>query len=107
MYDYVFNLPSCYFYYDEFKQAVEITEKDNEVVVEVEVPGFKKDQIDISIRGSVIYIHAKKKGKEFTKFKKLPAKVEVSRSSATLEDGVLIVTLPKEESAKNQKIVIT
>lgn len=98
-------------------------EKDN-VVVKLKAPGFRKENVDISIESGKITVVGKMKEeteeenkdkkyyrkeirqKSFTRSCALPVSVTPDKASAAFEDGVLTITLPKSEEAKPKKINI-
>ncbi|MEO8353913.1 MAG: Hsp20/alpha crystallin family protein [Chthoniobacteraceae bacterium] len=96
-------------------------EKDN-FVVHVELPGMKKEEIDISLHDGVLTVsgerkheHDKKEGEVFRseryfgKFQRsvtLPARVDAAKVKASYKDGVLSIDLPKAEDAKPKQISV-
>jgi HSP20 family protein len=102
--------------------AANMWEGDEAVVVELEVPGLKSDQVEISVVGNqltlelerpdvqqegVTYHRRERPVGSFTRVLRLPAEVDANRVEAGLRDGVLTITLPKAESAKPRKIQVT
>ena len=100
---------------------VNVWERDDAVLVEMEVPGVKKDQLDLSVVGSELSIQINRPDIEqegvtyhrrerpvgsISRVLPLPHEVDANRIEAELHDGILIVTLPKAESAKPRKITI-
>lgn len=103
---------------------VDIKEFENEYKVCVEVPGVKKENIDIELNKSYLKISAKKEEEKEEKNKKyhrtefaygnycrtvyFPQEIDVNGSNAKLNDGVLCLTLPKiknkEEETKKIEI---
>jgi HSP20 family protein len=97
-------------------------DKDN-ILVKVEVPGLKKEQIDISLHDGVITISGERKLEEknqdgtmhrserycgrFHRTVTLPKPVANDRVKATYKDGILTVTLPKTEEAKPRQIEVS
>jgi HSP20 family protein len=97
-------------------------EKDN-FVVKAELPGLKKEDIDINVHNGVLTISGerrqeteKKEGQTFRseryfgRFQRsvtLPAAVDVSKVKASYKDGVLTIDLPKAEEAKPKQIAIS
>ena len=97
-------------------------EKDN-LVVKVELPGLKKDEINLSLHEGVLTIsgerkqeHEKKEGdtfrseRYFGKFQRsvtLPTAVDSTKVNASYKDGVLSVALPKAEEAKPKQIAVS
>jgi HSP20 family protein len=101
--------------------AVTVWEQDDALMVEMEVPGVKKDQIDLSVVGKeltvrinrpegspdgVVYHRRERPVGSFNRVFSLPTEVDANRVGAELRDGVLTVTLPKAESAKPRKITV-
>ena len=99
--------------------AANVWEQDDALLVEMEVPGIKNDQVDISVAGGelsvkinrpevvqegVTYHRHKRPVGSLTRVLRLPVEVDASRVEAELRDGVLLITLPKAESAKPRKI---
>jgi HSP20 family protein len=79
--------------------------------IETAVPGYRKDQLSIDITGNVLeisgenkregsnYVHQELRYGKFNRKFKLPSNVG-SEIKAKLEDGILKITLPKQERAK-------
>jgi len=105
---------------DTFK--IDIVEADNEYLIEAELPGVKKDEIDLSIdhdnlcisvnrteeinQDNKNYIHRERRASSMSRRVRL-ADAKLSDIKAKLDDGVLVVTIPKEEKADSpQKIAI-
>ncbi|MBI1989830.1 MAG: Hsp20/alpha crystallin family protein [Betaproteobacteria bacterium] len=101
---------------------VDVIDRDNEVVVKVEVPGVKKEDVQISLTGNLMTIKGETKREEkeergdyyrceisrgtFTRMLTLPADVDDAKAKAELRDGMLEITLPKLEQAKRRDIKI-
>jgi HSP20 family protein len=91
-------------------------------VVSVELPGMKKEEIDISLHDGVLTVSGERKhereNKEgqtfrseryFGKFQRsvsLPASVDASSVKASYKDGILSISLPKAEEAKPRQISV-
>ena len=107
-------LPSRNLLHDTFKMDIE--EKDTEYLLEAELPGVQKDEIDLRIEEDNLCIQinrseeSNKEGKNFIhkerrssllsrRVRLLGAKLDTI--SAKLENGVLQVTIPKEDKASN------
>jgi HSP20 family protein len=96
-------------------------DKDNLVVV-AELPGMKKEDIDITMHDGSLTISGERthesKSEEgqtfrseryFGKFQRtltLPVMVDASKVGASYKDGILTVTLPKAEEAKPRHIEV-
>ncbi len=102
--------------------AVDVQDKETEVLVKAEVPGCTAGDIDISVHGNMLTISGEKKQEEekeekgyyrseryygsFRRDLMLPSDIESENIDATCKDGVLTVTLPKAEKAKPVKIKV-
>lgn len=96
---------------------VDVVERDDEVVVAADLPGFERDEIEIAASGSRLTISAEddeatetdetddrgtyhrreRRSRSVTRRLRLPVEVDEEAASATYENGVLTVTLPKRE----------
>ncbi len=99
---------------------IEMYEKPDKFIVRAELPGMKKEDLDISLIGDTLTISGEKKPEaeikdeeylrcelcygKFSRAVNLPSAVEASKVEATYENGILIITLPKAEEAKPKKI---
>lgn len=87
-----------------------ITEDNNNVYVEINVPGFEKSEFDINIEDKYINISAKKEIKEEKKEAetavylayRLPSKVDITNAKATYINGMLKITLPKSKEKEDE-----
>jgi HSP20 family protein len=90
--------------------------------VELEVPGVKQEQLDISVVGNELTIKVERTPAvpegatyhrqerpvgAFTRVLRLPVEVDAGRVEAELRHGVLTITLPKAETARPRKIQVT
>ena len=79
-------------------------------ILELDVPGFSKNEVTVTSKGNIICITVSpKQGNKRTPFSaeyKLPNFAVVSESIACLEDGVLKITVPKKEQEKVNVIPI-
>ncbi len=105
--------------------GVDIHEDADHIYVEADLPGFNKDEVDISLENQVLTITAEKKEESPAKGRKedyllherryrrfvrsfsLPATVDPQQVNAKLQDGILMVTLNKHEAAKPKKITVS
>lgn len=103
--------------------SLDVYDDKDSLVVTVELPGLKKEDIAISFHdGSLTVsgerkheVEQKKSGSTFRseryfgKFQRtvsLPARVDVGNVKAAYKDGILTVTLPKAEEAKPRQIEV-
>jgi HSP20 family protein len=100
----------------------DVTETDDAYVVELEVPGVKRDQINVELSDRQLVVSGevkedeKKEGvrrrrtRRYGRFEYrtlLPGEADADKVSASLSDGVLTVTVPKATAAKPRKVEIT
>ncbi len=102
--------------------AVNVWETPETIFAELELPGVKNEAIDISVIGGelslkierpeiveegVTYHRRERPAGTFTRVVRLPSDVDSERVEAELRNGVLTIKLPKAESAKPRKIVVS
>ena len=102
---------------------IDVTKTDDTYTVKAEMPGVKKDDINVSIDGSQITISGEvKKEKEERKGEQairseryygrvsrsfaLPLEVDEAKSTANYADGVLQLTLPTKARAGGKKLTV-
>ncbi len=99
---------------------VDIEEADDAYVVEAELPGVKREDVNIELVGNELTITGEVKEREhkgalrrqtrrtgrFAYRVGLPAQVGAENIEARLSDGVLTVRVPKAERAQRKKIEV-
>lgn len=84
-------------------------DKDNHYV-RAELPGVSREAINVEMVDGYLTVSAtRKEGEEsfsLTRSVSIPEAVQADKVAATYENGVLTVTLPKQEKAKPRKIAI-
>ena len=103
------------------RPAVNLWETGDALKLELELPGVRGDQIDLSVVGDELSIkverpdvepqgatyHRRERGVgSFARVVRLPVEVDADRVEAELQHGVLTITLPKAESARPRKIQV-
>jgi HSP20 family protein len=100
------------------------TENDKQLVAEVHVPGFTKDEVEISVHEGALEIRGEKQEKEEKRDKKrsymvrqsnssfyrrvaLPKQANEDKVKAEFKDGLLKVTVPFKELPAPKKVAIT
>src|SRR5256886_7932407 len=102
--------------------ALDLYQNNDNVIAVVELPGLRKEDIEISLHDGTLTIGGERKSEtnangenatrteRFTgKFRRsitLPTRVDANKVNATYKDGVLTVTLPKVEEAKPKQIQV-
>jgi HSP20 family protein len=106
----------------EFLPPVDIFEDEHNITLQVEIPGVKDEDLNITLENNVLTITGERKFKaeekkdnfhrierrygKFTRSFTLPTGVEFEKVNATFENGVLNVALPKKEEFKPKQITI-
>jgi HSP20 family protein len=83
-----------------------IEESADAYTLTLELPGFKQDEVDVTLERSLLTVIAKKEGRAYEQDVTIPGGVDSTKIVAALEDGVLSITLPKSEIAKPRKIAL-
>lgn len=99
----------------EFTQpAADLYEDEHNYYARFELPGLKKDEIDLELENSVLTIGSAKVDQatdsesriSFQRSISVPDGVKLDSVSAALEDGILTVTMPKAEARKPLQISV-
>ena len=86
---------------------VDVQETDDEVQVTAEVPGVKKEEIDLEVTGNTLIIKVEGKDRKYYKEVELPAEVDPNSAKASYNNGVLDIQLKKvKPRSKGKKIKI-
>ncbi len=116
--DNFFNRESSYGM--DWSPIVDVAETESDITVKAEIPGIDPKDVDISITGDILTLKGEKKEEKentgkcyhrvessYGSFKRvinLPASVDVDKVTAEGKNGVLEITLPKNEESKAKKI---
>jgi HSP20 family protein len=99
---------------------IHLTESNEGFTVRAEVPGFKAEELEVSLDGSRLTITGKRESRAEWRDQRailrehcsdqvlraidLPAPVDAERVNATLQDGVLTLEIPKAEPASQTNV---
>ena len=102
--------------------AVDIYEKDNELILTAEVPGINEKDIEISLEDNTLSIKGERKFEKETKEENfhriersygsffrsfsLPANIDQEKIQAEHENGILRITMPKKAELKPKVIKV-
>jgi len=101
--------------------ALNLWEEGERLVAEIEVPGLKMEDLEISVLGDKLTIKGERRGHaaepavfhrrergvgEFSRVVRFPVQVNTDRVEATLKNGVLTIRLPKSETALPKKVLV-
>ena len=100
---------------------VNIVETKDSLILEAEMPGVSKDGLEVLLEGNELTILGRRQTgvpgaepvyresspRDFRREFTLDPSIDTARINATIEQGVLTVTLPKAEKAKPRKIEVS
>ena len=102
--------------------ALDLYQSNDNVVAIIELPGMRKEDIEISLHDGTLTISGERRREtsngenterteryigKFRRSITLSARVDANKVSATYQDGILTVTLPKAEEAKPKQIPVS
>lgn len=98
---------------------VDLEDKGNELVLTAEVPGFKKDDIEIQVEDDAVeisgtksskhdertkgYVQKERSSESFYRRIPLPEEIKANVAEANLKDGLLELVLPKKTPKSRRK----
>ncbi|MFO8046913.1 MAG: Hsp20/alpha crystallin family protein [Halomonas sp.] len=101
---------------------VDVIDRDAEVVVRAEVPGFDREELDVSVTDGAVtikgdhheeakeeegeYFHSEISRGAFSRTVSLPDDIDADKAAASFKNGVLELTLPKHKKANRRKIEV-
>ena len=106
----------------ELRPSADVCETSDNFIVSAELPGVDEKDIDIEFADNVLTIRAERKiqekegqtyhrreiaGGTFSRGMKFSTPVDSAKISASYKNGILEITLPKEESLKPRKIDVS
>jgi HSP20 family protein len=103
--------------------ALDLYQSNDNLIAVVELPGMRKEDIEISLHDGTLTISGERKRENssnddkaerteryvgtFRRSIALPTRVDAGKVSATYRDGILTVTLPKAEEVKPKQIQVS
>ncbi len=85
----------------------EIHRSENGYRVELPVPGFRPDQIDVTVEDRVLTIVGKHEKRNFTRTVVIPEEIDAETIGATVEHGLLTLDLQVHPKAQPRKIAVS
>jgi len=101
--------------------ALDLYQTTDDVVALVELPGMRKEDIEISLHDGTLTISGERNSEtaegdktvrterfvgKFRRSVSLPTRVDANKVNATYKDGILTITLPKAEEVKPKQIQV-
>jgi HSP20 family protein len=110
-------------FFTGWSPALDLYQSNDNVIAVVELPGMRKEDIEISLHDGTLTISGERKPESssngdkaerteryigtFRRSITLPTRVDANKVSATYRDGILTVTLPKAEEVKPKQIQVS
>jgi HSP20 family protein len=102
---------------------IDMIEQNDNLIVKASLPGVKPDDINITVQGNQLTIQGETRSDtteqqgtvhhqehhygRYVRSMTLPARVNAEKAEASFENGMLILTLPKEEAARTRQIPVS
>jgi len=102
--------------------ALDVYQTPTEIVVKAALPGLKPEDVNIDITGETLEIKGERKAEQeikkedylyqerrygaYSRSVVLPSGLKTDKAEATMEDGILTLTIPKVEEEKPKKISV-
>lgn len=105
-----------------WRPAVDIYEDKDSLIVRAEVPGMRREDLEVSLHNGVLSLSGERKASteadnaemhraerfvgRFQRVFTLPTTVDADKVKAAYKDGILTITLPKTEEARPRQIEV-
>lgn len=102
--------------------AVDVREDDNEITINMELPGVKPEEVEIELTGDTLCVkgerkfHDEQRRKDYVRIERaygtfqrsfnLGVPIDTERVAAHYKDGLLTITLPKAEQVRPKKVQV-
>jgi HSP20 family protein len=102
--------------------AIDVAEDEKHYAITVEIPGVKKEDVQVEIHEGMLTIRGEKKSEReekderrryversygsFSRSFSLPTDADGDRVEASFKDGILTITIPKTAESKPQTVAI-
>lgn len=87
--------------------AMDISRTDDGYNVEIPVPGFRPDDIEVSFENDTLMVSGKTERRSFTRVLELPDDVDPDNISGHVENGLLCLHLNRRAEARRRRIEVT
>jgi HSP20 family protein len=106
----------------EWMPAFDMAEKENELIVKVDLPGIEPKELDVSVSDNTLTVRGEKKEEReekkedylmresaygaFSRSVRLPYPIQSDKIKTSYQDGVLRIAMPKSEEAKKKQVKV-
>jgi HSP20 family protein len=108
---------------ESWSPAVDILEKDGDLILRAELPGMTEKQIELKLEGNTLTLKGERKLENedkksnyhrvesfygsFMRTFRLPDTVDMGKISADFKNGVLTITMPQKPEVKPREITVS
>lgn len=102
---------------------IDVYQTDDDVVIEASMPGVKPEDIEVSVTGDTLTLRGEvreekdveterdyhvreRRYRRFARSLTLPSTVDANKAEATMDNGILTLSIPKAEAAKPKQITV-
>lgn len=109
--------------YEMRSPSMDMIDKDNEIILHIELPGVDKKDLDVSVADNILtvkgtssfeskenkddYYHSEIKKGSFSRSLSLPSNVDSTKIKANLKDGMLELSIPKTTKTSRKSIKVS
>ena len=86
--------------------GIEVNRKDGNYEIEMPVPGFKPDDIEITYQDGVLTVSGKNERRSFTRSLTVPDDVDEESIQANAENGVLTIAMRQHPKRQPRRVAI-
>ena len=107
---------------DAFAPNIEVFQKDNELIIRADLPGMKREDVNVEITDDALTIHGERRREHederegyyrservygsFSRVIPLPEDTLTEQATASFRDGVLEITMPAPPASKGRRLEI-
>ncbi|HTV75235.1 MAG TPA: Hsp20/alpha crystallin family protein [Candidatus Acidoferrales bacterium] len=86
--------------------GIDVQRTDRGYTVEIPVPGFKPDQINVTVDDRTLTVRGESERRKFTRALLLPEEIDTDNIEAKVENGLLTLTLNVHPKSQPKKIEV-
>jgi HSP20 family molecular chaperone IbpA len=86
--------------------GIDITRTETGYTIEVPVPGFKPEQVEVTLEDGMLTVKGRNEKRNFSRTFSVPEDVDEERIEAQVEHGLLVLTLTLSPKAQPKRITV-
>lgn len=93
-------------FYSPASSGVKVEQDDKAWTLTLDLPGVAREQLSVNVEGAVVRVETAAEAKrQFKAAYELPEDIDADATQATLENGVLVLTLGKKKPVSNARTI--